>query len=316
MILPLISPQSPEVLIFNIADVKVLREQHEILGVLIGTLAQYPQQNFFLSVPLKLFIYEVLWLVENGHGKLVDYLKWREFELLNLAKDDEPVLSKAVRSIADELDDVATKFSSSELKESIPDTASNQIITSDVNSDLPPSTIEPHKLTTSQLSSNPSPALSSTYQIQSPPNFIITPNSKDPVSLADSYDLKDYIANHLSKTSTSLHQFRLYYHNFKYLKSLGYFVNPGLKFGGDLVLYPGDPLKFHSYSIVKFHFVNLQELVVGGRLATGVKKNLIIIDDAITVDNTDSSSVDEEYVESLLAPTNKLAFSIQWAGFG
>lgn len=257
MILPLISRNSPEVLIFNIDDIKALRERHEILGVLIGTLAQYPQQNFFLSVPLKLFIYEVLWLVENGQGKLVDYLKWRERELN----------AEVVSSLENDKEDA----SRTETSISLP---------------------------------------------KNPPNFIITPNSIEPASDPVLYPVENYIANHLAKTSASPQQFRSYYHNFKHLKSLGYFVNPGLKFGGDLVLYPGDPLKFHSYSIVKFHFVNLQELVVGGRLATGVKKNLIVIDDEESVTDTHSSKIGEEYVESLFAPPKKLAFSVQWAGFG
>lgn len=62
-----------KVLVFNLDDVKQLRN-YGILGVLIGTLPVAPQQNIFLNLPLELSIYEVIWLVENGLGRLVDNL--------------------------------------------------------------------------------------------------------------------------------------------------------------------------------------------------------------------------------------------------
>ena len=66
IILPLVYCDSePEVLIFNIDDIKKLRNDYNILGLLTGTLQQYPQQNIFLSVPMKLVIWEVLWLVKT-----------------------------------------------------------------------------------------------------------------------------------------------------------------------------------------------------------------------------------------------------------
>ncbi|GBL50018.1 tRNA-intron endonuclease [Candidozyma auris] len=66
--LPLIGNR---VLIFEIDDIKKLREVG-IVGVLSGTLPKAPQQNVFLGVPLQLSIYEVLWLIDNGHAKLID----------------------------------------------------------------------------------------------------------------------------------------------------------------------------------------------------------------------------------------------------
>ncbi|KAL6668169.1 tRNA-splicing endonuclease subunit [Candidozyma auris] len=66
--LPLIGNR---VLIFEIDDIKKLREVG-IVGVLSGTLPKAPQQNVFSGVPLQLSIYEVLWLIDNGHAKLID----------------------------------------------------------------------------------------------------------------------------------------------------------------------------------------------------------------------------------------------------
>lgn len=82
--LPVIDPTSnPEILVFNLNDIKQLRNKYHILGILIGTLQQYPQQNIFLSVPLKLNIYEVLWLVQYQYAILIDQLAYRNAKLKN-----------------------------------------------------------------------------------------------------------------------------------------------------------------------------------------------------------------------------------------
>ena len=87
---------------------------------------------------------------------------------------------------------------------------------------------------------------------------------------------------------------------FKLMHSLGYYASPGLRFGCHYLFYPGDPARYHS------HFlgwglgwdepIHLPHLVGGGRLGTGVRKNLVIA------------------AESPTSTTR--AFSIEWAGFG
>jgi tRNA-splicing endonuclease subunit Sen34 len=51
-------------------DIKTLRSQHHICGVLAGTLPHLSQQNVFLGVPLVLTPEEVVLLVENGTSSL------------------------------------------------------------------------------------------------------------------------------------------------------------------------------------------------------------------------------------------------------
>ncbi|MCJ1357677.1 MAG: tRNA-splicing endonuclease subunit [Icmadophila ericetorum] len=67
---------------------------------------------------------------------------------------------------------------------------------------------------------------------------------------------------------------------YKHLHEKGYYMSPGLRFGCEYLVYPGDPLRFHS------HFlgigadwdeeIDLIDLVGGGRLGTGVKKGWLI----------------------------------------
>ncbi|ODV76615.1 tRNA-intron endonuclease catalytic domain-like protein, partial [Suhomyces tanzawaensis NRRL Y-17324] len=230
VLLPLINSSHPEVLVFNVNDIRTLRE-HGVLGVLIGTLAQYPQQNFYLSVPLRLQIWEVLWLLDRGLARLVDYVKYRQF---------------------------------------LKDTLSQDALSQDA---LSPQNTPSHDTLSSTNSLSPFEVSSHDYLNRLP----VTPA---------------FVSNYLS---------------FKFLKEMGYFISPGLKFGGDLVIYPGDPLKFHSYSIVKFGHINVNDLVVGGRLATGVKKNYVIMDDMEQPEATESE---------IFSEPKKLAFSVEWAGFG
>lgn len=60
----------------------------------------------------------------------------------------------------------------------------------------------------------------------------------------------------------------------------GYFITAGEKFGGDFLVYPGDPLKFHSHYIavcVEEHQLLMPRfLIQKGRLGTSVKKTVLL----------------------------------------
>jgi len=86
---------------------------------------------------------------------------------------------------------------------------------------------------------------------------------------------------------------------FSYINNHGYYISPGLRFGCKYMVYPGDPLRYHS------HFLATElewdekrpmlDLVAGGRLATGVRKGGMI------------GGKKENVVR---------VFTIEWAGFG
>lgn len=79
----------------------------------------------------------------------------------------------------------------------------------------------------------------------------------------------------------------------------GYFITNGNKFGGDYLVYPGDPLRFHSHFIVKIlpcgERLTGLDLVSVGRLGSTVKKTSVL------------ASVDL---------SGKVIYtSVQWSGF-
>lgn len=82
----------------------------------------------------------------------------------------------------------------------------------------------------------------------------------------------------------------------------GYYMGKGLKFGGDYLCYPGDPLRFHSH----FTAIVLEspkeeifplDIVSWGRLATAVKKACLLA-------SWDNKAQKVRYL------------SLEWAGFG
>ncbi|XP_010835312.1 PREDICTED: tRNA-splicing endonuclease subunit Sen34 [Bison bison bison] len=60
----------------------------------------------------------------------------------------------------------------------------------------------------------------------------------------------------------------------------GFFLSAAGKFGGDFLVYPGDPLRFHAHYIAQCWApedpIPLQDLVSAGRLGTSVRKTLLL----------------------------------------
>lgn len=81
----------------------------------------------------------------------------------------------------------------------------------------------------------------------------------------------------------------------------GYYLGSGLKFGGDFLAYPGDPLRFHSHFTVTVMqglraAISPLDIVAWGRLATAVKKSHLLA----TVNSNNAI----DYI------------TLEWAGFG
>ncbi|CAK7266158.1 tRNA-splicing endonuclease subunit [Sporothrix epigloea] len=90
-----------------------------------------------------------------------------------------------------------------------------------------------------------------------------------------------------------------------HLASRGYYTTPGLRFGGTLSVYPGDPFRYHAHFVATTYGWNepipLLDVVSQGRLATGVKKSLLI---------SGSKPVEHSCVGG---EAGVRAFSLEWA---
>ncbi|XP_010584907.1 tRNA-splicing endonuclease subunit Sen34 [Loxodonta africana] len=72
----------------------------------------------------------------------------------------------------------------------------------------------------------------------------------------------------------------LRYSIYRDLWERGFFLSAAGKFGGDFLVYPGDPLRFHAHYIAQCWGaedpIPLQDLVSAGRLGTSVRKTLLL----------------------------------------
>ncbi|QLG73304.1 hypothetical protein HG535_0E03880 [Zygotorulaspora mrakii] len=249
--------------IFSLEDIKRLR-QLGICGVLTGTLGTLAQQNVFLSVPLRLLGEEVLWIITNGHGRL------------NVTQSSTVPLSLRSTSVREQVrDDNATLIQRSfalqrdtKLKEHLSKTQKY-----------------------GQTGAVPGdPAL-----FQETPNdsLVLKHTRRDPAAAAALL-----LASSLLRDQYC-HQLDL----FSYLKRQNFVVSPGARFGGKYIIYPGDPLRYHSHLIVAdtqdYHRdpLDFSAISAGARLATAVKKTWVL--------------------NAQIPETREITcFSVEWAGFG
>ena len=72
----------------------------------------------------------------------------------------------------------------------------------------------------------------------------------------------------------------LHYRIFSDLWEKGYYLTSGIKFGGDLLAYPGDPMRYHSFYIVIIipwgKKVMPFDIISAGRLGSTVKKTALL----------------------------------------
>lgn len=73
------------------------------------------------------------------------------------------------------------------------------------------------------------------------------------------------------------------YQAYKYFWSRGFYLTGGAKFGGDFLVYPGEPSRFHSQFILvcaesatDVAALTLKQLITYARMATSVKKTFIL----------------------------------------
>lgn len=284
-------------LLYDANAVTHLRREHNISGVLIGTLPQASQQNVFLGLPLELMPEEARWLVEQKIGYIVDDVAAhkRNFMGNSLNPEERHAYQAALRKQglaaandqnkkSNDRKKAALKKLGTENWNDIPDdmlkpvtprnrraaqNKDNTSIAAGNGADdddvlfASPANSFPAKAILSQTSSNGSAA--------SPEPYGVTPTtSYPPLQALGSSSEEDSRLPRVPKS----------YPLYKHLHEKEYFMAPGLRFGCQYMAYPGDPLRFHSHFLCNGmdwdEEFDLLDLVGGGRLGTGVKKGFLV----------------------------------------
>lgn len=279
-------------LLFDIKAITWLRKQHNICGVFIGSLPQNPSQNVFMGLPMEIMPEEAQLMIELGIGYT-----------LNDAQAHDVAMAKANRSkrtqYVNEIEKQAIEISAEKAREkeadkkramkrtkakrAREDTGSEVGSTNDhdqVQKATPPEDpdaaeplfappeeqdlLTPTQPPTKNQAGKPPPSEVSITPATS--TFLPLLNTETPTPPS--------IPSLLPGLTAS--SYNLYRHLHLHPQQRTFFTTPGLRFGCQFCVYPGDPLRFHSHFLAVGvdwdEEIDLMDIVGGGRLGTGVKK--------------------------------------------
>ncbi|KAI1857685.1 hypothetical protein JX265_011100 [Neoarthrinium moseri] len=302
-----ISKVTDRYLLFDIDDVMYLRRNHNICSPFVGTMPQAPSQSVFMSLPIELMAEEATVLVEKGVAYIADDSVFhpsrivspdaasRNAYLQDLRRDGTRAAA-AARELAEYKKANAASKGKGKKKDKKLDSGSA------IDKDGPVS--EEISLFDSSSTRETKPKA----EPRAPDVWAVTPATSGalltPPPEEDTSALLDVPAG-----------YPLYAH----LHENGYFMMPGLRFGCDYNVYPGDPLRFHSHFQATHYAwneeISLLDLVTGGRLGTNVKKSYLI-GGAIRSGNDKEEEADEKesHVKNKASSKTPVrAFSIEWA---
>lgn len=319
-------------MLYDVNVVTHLRKEHNISGVLVGTLPQASQQNVFLGLPLELMPEEARLLVEKNVAYIVDDVAEHKRTFLgnglgaeerkayqaalrkqgvgaaqeHAKKADERKkagLQKAGKAGGDWNDIPDDMFEPSRGRKGKPNRSRPDPAQVAKQASLTPSTnTDDSETLFGPPSSGPpmSAATSRTPSRASPAGlepYGITPTTSQPPMQAQ---------KPVNGSTLELPDVPASYPVYKHLHENGYFLAPGLRFGCQYMAYPGDPLRFHSHFLCNGmdwdEEFDLLDLVGGGRLGTGVKKGFLIGGEEQQIERSEGKA------------GNVRAFCIEWGG--
>ncbi|KAI0948552.1 hypothetical protein AcW1_005424 [Taiwanofungus camphoratus] len=297
--------------VWDVEDIATLRSEHHICGVLTGTLPHLSQQNVFLGVPLLLMPEEVVLLVEKQLAVLIDDTQAHRIPSTRALKqwNSERATSAKLQiaaAQAKEASEKAVKHAQTEdalrKRKEREERRTAAARAKALAEGLDPGEAEA-----------PGPPLHSTEERPTTPSAGATPAYTVTIPASSSalpwYDadectyttLADARAAGIWSCPVDLHD-RAKCGVFRDLWEKGHFMGGGIKFGGDFLVYPGDPLRYHSHFVASVvdspvSAIRPMEIVAHGRLGTATKKAHLLC-------GWDDDKREVSY------------FSIEWAGFG
>jgi tRNA-splicing endonuclease subunit Sen34 len=262
--------------LFSADVVSYLRREHRICGVLIGSIPQIPQQNVFLGLPLELMPEEAQLLVAKNVAYVVDDVKAHDKGLRNLDRSRRHDYLTSLQQAGQKAAKSQAEFRGQKKEQAL----KKRGVAPRSDDVEPEATVDGDHTSHDDASTN-APDTDPADSLFSPPSNPPKPKSNILPALA----LTPATSHLLLPTPPSTPSLPLLnpppsYPLFAHLHAKGYFLSPGLRFGCQYVVYPGDPLRFHSHFLAVAvdwdQEIELMDIVGGGRLGTGVKKGYLI----------------------------------------
>ena len=330
-----LSSQVERYLLYDIDVIAWLRKTHHILGVLIGTLPQVPQQNVFLGLPLELMPEEAKLLSEKGLAYIVNDLDRHEQGLRSATPEQKDAFRRMLARQGMEAAKAAEKKKMHSTEKAmkklhlVDDSNKNSMVDRQADEK---ETLDAEDSESFFVSPQRTPSMSglenqSSYHSLEP--WTVTPTTSF-LPLPAPANIPEELSPAVKKSSYAL---------FKHLHSLDYFLSPGLRFGCQFLVYPGDPLRFHSHFLAVGadwdEEISLLDVIGGGRLGTGVKKGWLIggleeqaklgdsqtnvssqntKSELVKTINYDEKTLQTQSIETPEAKSRIRTFCIEWGG--
>ncbi|KAI8596222.1 hypothetical protein EDD21DRAFT_10842 [Dissophora ornata] len=257
-----------EALVWDVQDIRYLRQTCRILGSLSGSLPRSPMQNIFQGLPLRLMPEEVHALRNNAIVDIVD-----ENRSYNRSPDADHVSQTSPAST----DYISLRTLSTQLPYYSPILQADSSAPRDVSS-----TREHH--------SHTDPSVTRALQLW---NYPVTDKQRQQCAVF-----------------------------MQLWEAERFFVAPGMKFGGDYLLYKSDPLICHASLVATIvdadEPLSLADLACSARLASTVQKQHLICSLAKRQSLHHPSLTTPGVTSFKEEPTSRnsvLMFAIGWAGF-
>jgi tRNA-splicing endonuclease subunit Sen34 len=287
-------------LVFDLQDVVYLRRNHNICAVFVGTMPQNPTQNIFMGLPVELLAEEVNVLVNKGAAYIADDAVEH---LARLSAMDDASRKAYLQSLKTQ----RRKAQASLEEERAARTADARARLLRCGKSSRKASKEQPATGTGEEDSlfDGTPAAASPI----PTNTVPVPTAPG-VTPSTSADLVD---GDTALTDPSALDSVKPCPLFAHLNSKGFFITPGLRFGGDYSVYPGDPFRYHAHFMATSYGweeeITMLDLVASGRLGTAVKKGYMLAGQKPRVDN-DAAGLSEDLVNG----GEVRAFCMEWAG--
>ena len=263
------------VFIWNAEDWLKLRRDHRIVGELIGCLPKKPRQEVLCGLPLLLQSEEVSFLLEKNIARLVQYSYFKNPPSDSLKQAFEEYRSTLYIEQEKYLRDERKKQVIG-MMDKIIEGKKRKILGIETRKKKAKKPLDPKiQETLDNIEINKQDLLEE--EMARLPKLdkndaLVQTHTKYPWSDKDDIEVVEW------KYPTNYKQ-RLRDKTFKDLWERGYYVTSGEKFGGDFLVYPGDPIMFHSQFIIlckdKSDEIPITELSAQCRTACHVRKTQV-----------------------------------------
>jgi tRNA-splicing endonuclease subunit Sen34 len=277
-----ISAVSGRYLLFDIKVASWLRREHRMCGVTIGTLPIAPSQNLFLGVPIEIMPEEAQLLLERGIAVIVDDARAHDLAIRKADRARRSDYLAQLERQAKQVKQAKEQEKAQSKKRALDKKSKNATNSTKTNQHAPVADLlnfEDDEAPAENQANDQTGG--EAVSVAGDPHPRVQPHS----STANIYQVTPASSELLlpppaSSPTSMIRSLPACYPLYRHLHDKGFFMTPGLRFGCQYSVYPGDPLRFHAHFVAVGtewdEELDLMDIVGGGRLGTGVKKGFLL----------------------------------------